>query len=484
MKLYNKEDLRNSRIFFDKKPPKFMIFLVYFLIFSVIMSILGAGKINKNYIVKAQGSIADKNIVYHSSNVNGTVIKLIKNEGDYVKEDESILIISNGEENTQRKEYEKILKENKEKLELLNKYRNSLDTKQNLLKDMGAEQEYYGKVEYYLSGLKGDGLNKSFLNEDIGKKQHKLALKINEKNELGNSIKNLEENKKYYDKLASDYEKLNYEISDLEAEILQLKSNEKENSNLIKIKEKELKVKKEKYRENSKILENKAKSENEYQTTKSKIESLTSEIDGLGEEIKQLNRQQVSPKQSNQIYFQLINEIGAEIKTIEKNNADINLNISVLSKRDKNYELKAKKSGKIHFLNNIKEGLNVQANQPLLEISTLEKENYYVDAYVNIIDISKIKINQDVDISIIGVNTYKYGTLKGKIKYIENGTTSIQTQEGNKSFYKVKVELETKELLSKKDKIKLFLSMPVEARIIYDKETYLDYILEKLSFKE
>ncbi|MFL8887127.1 hypothetical protein ACWOAQ_00955 [Helcococcus kunzii] len=31
--------------------------------------------------------------------------------------------------------------------------------------------------------------------------------------------------------------------------------------------------------------------------------------------------------------------------------------------------------------------------------------------------------------------------------------------------------------------IPLVLSMPVEARIIYDKETYLDYILEKLSFK-
>ena len=60
---------------------------------------------------------------------------------------------------------------------------------------------------------------------------------------------------------------------------------------------------------------------------------------------------------------------------------------------------------------------------------------------------------------------------------------TVQTQEGNNSFYKAKIEIEDKKLIKDYEEIPIILSMPVEARIIYDKETYLDYFLEKLNFK-
>lgn len=60
---------------------------------------------------------------------------------------------------------------------------------------------------------------------------------------------------------------------------------------------------------------------------------------------------------------------------------------------------------------------------------------------------------------------------------------TVQTQEGDNSFYKAKIEIEDKKLIKDYEEIPIILSMPVEARIIYDKETYLDYFLEKLNFK-
>lgn len=141
------------------------------------------------------------------------------------------------------------------------------------------------------------------------------------------------------------------------------------------------------------------------------------------------------------------------------------------------------KSGFVHYINTIKEGVNVQLNQTLAEISELEKNTYYVESYINISDISKIREKQDVDVAIIGVNAYRYGTLKGKIFSIEKGVFTSQTPEWNNIFYKAIIEIEEKELKKDGEVIPLVLSMPVEARIIYDKETYLDYILEKLSFK-
>lgn len=167
MKLYDKENLKNSRIFFDKRPPKFMDFLVYFTLFVSILLVFASSRIKKNYIVKANGQISDKNIIYASSNVNGSIKEIKAKEGAFVKEGDVILIISNGEENTQRKEFEKILRNNKSKKELIEKYRKSLDEKKNYLSDSGVEQEYYGKVQYYLDAIKSENKNKDYTNEDI-----------------------------------------------------------------------------------------------------------------------------------------------------------------------------------------------------------------------------------------------------------------------------------------------------------------------------
>ncbi|MCQ9212675.1 MULTISPECIES: hypothetical protein [unclassified Streptococcus] len=63
-----------------------------------------------------------------------------------------------------------------------------------------------------------------------------------------------------------------------------------------------------------------------------------------------------------------------------------------------------------------------------------------------------------------------------------------ETKEGNRNLYKVIVGLEDLTLKYENETIVFQKDMPVEVRIevriVYDKETYLDWILELLSFKQ
>ena len=52
MKLYNKSELRYSRIFFDKKPPAFVFILISSTAIILSGALIGAAYIPKNYIVK------------------------------------------------------------------------------------------------------------------------------------------------------------------------------------------------------------------------------------------------------------------------------------------------------------------------------------------------------------------------------------------------------------------------------------------------
>lgn len=67
-----------------------------------------------------------------------------------------------------------MLEENINKNKLLNRFRKSLVEGKNYLKDSGIEQEYYGKVKYYIQELNSEKQNENFTNKDIEKKKISL----------------------------------------------------------------------------------------------------------------------------------------------------------------------------------------------------------------------------------------------------------------------------------------------------------------------
>lgn len=205
----------------------------------------------------------------------------------------------------------------------------------------------------------------------------------------------------------------------------------------------------------------------------------------LKEEIQTLQNQINNPSsQTGQIFSQLTAELGKARANLQTQITELEANITMYGSQAKIYTITAQNDGILHYVSPLKVGMSVQQNQVIAEISTQQEENYLVEAYVNATDIAKIHVGDSVKVAVSGVNTMKYGTIKGKLVSIDSGTINQETKTGNLLLYRIVITIDEYQLKSKKDTIQLIKSMSVEARIIYEKESYLEWVLEMLNFKQ
>ncbi|NQJ68787.1 HlyD family efflux transporter periplasmic adaptor subunit [Streptococcus suis] len=467
MKLYNKSELRYSRIFFDKRPPAYAFILIFSTLATLIIAFAVSAYLPKNYIVKARGTSVITGTEYVSALSNGKIVTLHKKEGDSVKAGEVILSLSSGQEGLQTESLTKQLDKLKAKESLFQKYEQSLNEKVNYMANSGEEQEYYGKVEYYLSQLSSENYNDGSQYAKLQEEYTKLNKLVAEKSQL-----------------ETDWSSYQSQLANLEAELATLSvqetaetnsdsetssSSADTSSNSIQLEQL-----------NTKISEVKTKIE----TTTSSIQGKGTEIESLQSSIREMERSYNDPtSQAYNTYAQLISELGTARAANNKSITELEANLGISIGQDRGLTVSASSDGTLHYVTPLKQGMSVQQNQTIAEIAGSDREAY-VEAFVLATDISRVTVGAEVDIAITGVNSQKFGTLKGAVTQIDSGTITQETQNGNVSFYKVVVALE--ELTLKKDEeiVVLQKDMPVEARIVYDNETYLDWILELLSFKQ
>lgn len=96
MKLYQKSELKDSRIFFDKKPPIFLTVFIIFILFVIIMALWISSWMTKSYIVEASGTITTSDNMYVSSLSDGLLVSLVADEGTYVHQGDVLLQLSSG----------------------------------------------------------------------------------------------------------------------------------------------------------------------------------------------------------------------------------------------------------------------------------------------------------------------------------------------------------------------------------------------------
>ena len=216
----------------------------------------------------------------------------------------------------------------------------------------------------------------------------------------------------------------------------------------------------------------------------SELESKKSEILSSEEELASLKEQIGKPvNQVDQMKAQLLMELGKNRSQIETQIIELESNIQASIDQIDTYQIKANQDGIIHYVSPLRVGVAVQQNQVLVDIFSQSTTQLIVEAYINAQDRSKIAINDNVNIAINGVNTTKYGTLDGKVTFIDSGTIAQETQQGSMLLYRVKISIDEYKLKSNDDQINVVTSMPVEARIVYEKESYFDWILNILNFK-
>ncbi|WP_105155615.1 HlyD family efflux transporter periplasmic adaptor subunit [Streptococcus suis] len=404
---------------------------------------------------------------YVSALSNGKIVTLHKKEGDSVKAGEVILSLSSGQEGLQTESLTKQLDKLNAKESLFQKYEQSLNEKVNYMANSGEEQEYYGKVEYYLSQLSSENYNDGSQYAKLQEEYTKLNKLVAEKSQLETDLSS------YQSQLAN----LEAELATLSVqETAETNSDSETSSSSVDTSSNSIQLE----QLNAKISEVKIKIE----TTTSSIQGKGTEIESLQSSIREMERSYNDPtSQAYNTYAQLISELGTARAANNKSITELEANLGIATGQDRGLTVSASSDGTLHYVTPLKQGMSVQQNQTVAEIAGSDREAY-VEAFVLATDISRVTVGAEVDIAITGVNSQKFGTLKGAVTQIDSGTITQETQNGNVSFYKVVVALE--ELTLKKDEeiVVLQKDMPVEARIVYDNETYLDWILELLSFKQ
>ena len=490
MRFYTKDQLKDSRIFFDKNPPLFGTIFLIFTIVIIIASIILANFLIKPYIVRAQGTVTTTDMRYVSVNANGSVIEMIAHEGGKIKRGQPIIKVTNGQEGLQVESLTKQLSKAREKLEAMDLYQKSLEDKVNYMSNSGVEQEYYGYIEYYLLQLKSEAYSDNTQLETLNNRLAKRNTLTNEINDLQTKINsivipqvddsNLKSLENTYNSKKLELENLKNELSTINDPIQIDKQKNKINSLENEIAEIDNKI-----QDINKKIREKVNVENEIDKFNTQIQTKNSELAALKEEIQTLQNQINNPSsQTGQMFSQLTAELGKARANLQTQITELEANITMYGSQAEIYTITAQNDGILHYVSPLKVGMSVQQNQVIAEISTQQEENYLVEAYVNATEIAKIHVGDSVKIAISGVNTMKYGTIKGKLVSIDSGTINQEIKTSNLLLYRIVITIDEYQLKSKKDTIQLIKSMPVEARIIYEKESYLEWVLEMLNFKQ
>ena len=101
MKEYNLEELKSSRIQYDKNPPKLVIWVVFIVLIGLITIIVLANFTYKTEVVRATGILASDDKTYIMAVKQGKIENVYKKSGDYVEEGDILFDLDDTELNSQ-----------------------------------------------------------------------------------------------------------------------------------------------------------------------------------------------------------------------------------------------------------------------------------------------------------------------------------------------------------------------------------------------
>jgi myosin heavy subunit len=368
-----------------------------------------------------------------------------------------IIDLSVGTEGVQESEIDKQISDLKQKQVIFDKYEKSLNEKKNYMVSQDKEQEYYGKVEYYLAQVKDEGTQNQTKSENITEKEAELGVLQGELNKIQTED---------YEDYTITYKRKQETLADLQA-----KCKKATESSEIESLDEQIKTLQNELADSSREYEKKAETD---------IKAKNDEIKAKKQEIKELKNQ--SQNQSDNTKQQLISELGTARTQAAEKISELDSQ-KKLKQTDTNlFTLTANKDGVVHYLTPVKTGLGLQAFQPIAQMDKGKNSKLVGEVYISAQDRSKIKVGNTTKLSLAGVNQTKYGLLTGKIKSISNGTITQGSGEQTQVLYQVNVALDKMTLTSGGEEILAKASMPTVASIVYEKENYMEWLLEQLNF--
>lgn len=185
----------------------------------------------------------------------------------------------------------------------------------------------------------------------------------------------------------------------------------------------------------------------------------------------------------SEIYYSTLQSVENSKKEISNQLESVNGQLAAVGNGKNEYEVKATSTGKLHMLSDYKKGMVVQTATPVATI-TPEQADTIIEAYVSTADMARMKEEDEVQIEVSGLSQTIYGNIAGVVQQIDSNVTTMERESGNVQMFKIRILPKSEYLVSRSgEKVNLANGMTVEARIVYDRLTYFDYLLEKMGVK-
>lgn len=300
-----------------------------------------------------------------------------------------------------------------------------------------AEGKYVNSGDVILEITDGssDG-NQKFIQEEIGKYNRRLE-------NLSSYEKSLVEKENY---LINSDETLDL-YSKVEYYLLQIKTDNQNSNNINK-----------KISSAESQLKSMKENSPEYMDKKNEINRLQDEKNSYKE-------------QSKDVLYNLTTELSKERESVTEKLMKLR-NQSEIGQQS--MKIMANSSGYLHYLAYSNVGAPISAFSPVAIINNYDTEKIVIESYVNSYDILKIKKNTPVNIKINGVDKYKH--ISGNVLEISSG--SLGKGEQSESYYKVTIALSDNiNDVMTQEQLQVINGMSVLTSIIYDEQTYLEWII-------
>ena len=475
MKLYNKNELTYSRIFFDKQPPIFLTIFVVAVIFVVALFIFITSVFTRSYVVSAKGVVITEDLAFVGSFTDGTVVELFHSEGSFVEKGDVLFTVSSGVEGLEYQLTLEQLAHQEEILAAMDLFEQSIEERENHMTNDGVEQEYYARIEHYLLTIQNENKADVAAEANLNDQRHRVS-------ELNADITRLNGEINSFERTEANLE---YQIWHTPEEVYEDAQPDRayydEDGFLIEV-----------YQPAPIIISNPdyIRLTNELEDARTKRQTLVgqrdgyvSERDSIQDEITSRERE---PDSTNveQTRIQLLAELGESRINAQTRIVELEAQITTHRTQDEMHAVRANQSGYVHYLLPLREGMMVQRMQSIAEISMNLENEMQVEVFIPAYQISRIRVGQAVNVAIDGVNVSKYGTINGELVSLDVGTITQEATEGNMIYYRGIISLtETYLQASNGDVVYILRSMPVTARIVYGRETYLNWILSMLQYR-
>lgn len=213
LKVYSLNEITDSRILYDKNPPRFMVGIVFIVLTLIISFLVWSNNSVKTYMVKGQGIVTSENKVQVMAKVQGSVKEVYMEEGKDVKEGDVLLTLNATESNLQLGQAKSQIEYINRRIGLLARAEEDCKNGTNTFdKNNGEEVEFYNKLNQKVAKAKEYDINeesfkkKGYTDDDI--KQYKEQAKV-------------KNNQLYYETLlnfTNEKSQLQFEKSKLEAQ--------------------------------------------------------------------------------------------------------------------------------------------------------------------------------------------------------------------------------------------------------------------------